>query len=311
MKTLKEYINDKNTNEYLWNILKEHLLFHIDVQMNIINPLAFLNESLGVFNNCGKVAEFIFNDLYNNDFRHNIHLNVKKYKTYFDYINIVCKESNMLFASYIGQENRIIDIELYIPKKLTYEHYDDLMFLIIHELMHGYEDKRRIKHGKPGIFNLLDETYKKSFTLFKSLNRIESYIGKCNYLLNDQEMNAYFGTLNNVIEKIILANNITLDNINYDKLINKIKNTQIFKIYFYICYFIITLNDDNISDIDKKTIVDIYNNYFGFNIISYNDIVNKLNRKMNKFYNKFNQLVPKIICKCIVKPTKKTYDIVQ
>lgn len=158
----------KSIKDYLMN----HLLYHIDVQATIVNPASYLNESLGTFNSCGKIAEHIFNELYENGFRDEFNIDVTKYKSYIDEVHIKCEKSSELYASYIGQHNRIVDIELFVPEKITYAHYDDLMFLLIHELMHGYEDKRRTSHGKPSIFNLLDDNYIKSIRIFKSINEL-------------------------------------------------------------------------------------------------------------------------------------------
>lgn len=304
MQTIKEYINE---NE-LYNILKNHLIYHINIEQQIENPFSIFNESLGTFNNCGKIAQEVFDKLYEN-YTKVLCINVKKYKVYFDELKINCNKSTTLYGTYIGQENRIVTIEMYIPEKLTYEDFDEFIFLLIHELMHGYEDKRRIKHDKPSIFNLLDDTYNKSFKLLTANNEITRNISKLKYFLNDQEVNAYFGTLDEIIKRLIEKNNITKDNIKYDKLIDDIKQQYIFKEYFNLCKFIIQINNDNIDNKDKNKILDIYNNYYKENI-TYNKFVKNINTKWNKFYSKFNQLVPKIICKYIVN-TPKTLDIIK
>jgi len=153
MKTISESILENN----LYDILKDHLLYHIKISEYILNP--FVYESLGTFNQAGKVAEYIFDDIRKNGFKDKITYNCKKFKTYFDDVELICHNSSEIYGNYNGQENRKINIELYIPEKISYENYDDFMFIFIHELMHGYEDKRRIKHGKPSIFNLLDDNY--------------------------------------------------------------------------------------------------------------------------------------------------------
>ena len=306
MKSIEDYIAKNITLE---QVLLNHLSYHIDVQANIINLASYLNESLGTFNSCGKIAEHIFNELYENDFRDELNINVKKYKSYIDEVHIKCEKSSELYASYTGQHNRIIDIELSIPKKITYEHYEDLMFLLIHELMHGYEDKRRIKHGKPSIFNLLDDKYIKSVRIFKSINKLTRNIGQFNYLFNKQEQNAYFGTLDNIIKTIIEKTNSTQDNIKYNDILDKIKESHIFKIYFNLGEFIININNDNLTNLDKERILDLYQNYYKEDI-TYEKLIKKLNNDWNRFYSKFNQLTPKIICKYIIKPHKKTYDII-
>lgn len=306
MKTIKEHITKDSILE---QVLLNHLLYHVDIQANIVNPLSYLNESLGTFNSCGKIAEHIFNELYENEFQDELNIDVTKYKSYMDKVHIKCIKSSELYASYIGQNNRIVNIELSVPEKITYTYYDDLMFLLIHELMHGYEDKRRIIHGKPSIFNLLDDKYIKSIRIFKSINKLTRNIGRFNYLFNKQEQNAYFGTLD-IIKTIVEKTNSTQNNIEYNDIIKEIKNSHTFKIYFELGEFIVNINNDNLTDSDKKQILDLYKNYYKEDI-TYNKLVKKLNNEWNRFYSKFNQLTPKIICKYIIKPTKKTYDIIK
>ena len=304
MKLLEEYIKDS----VLYNVLKNHLIYHIDIQRSLLDPVSHIKESLGKFNQCGKVAEYIFDEVRKTSETHLI-LDCKKFKTYFDSIDITIEYDNVIYGGYIGQENRIIYINLNIPEDLTYEHYDDFIFLVIHELMHGYEDKRRIKHGKPGIFNLLDDEYVKGFKMIHKDNEILKNIGRCKYFLNDQEINAYIGTLNFTIENLIKKNNITIENIDYDKLIDDIKDTKVFKDYFDLFKFIIKLNEDILSEYEMKELMDLYEHYYK-NKKTIKEIKIELNKKWDKFYNKFNQIVPKIICKDIIKPAKRTYDII-
>lgn len=308
MKTIKDYIMHEDV--ILKRLLIDHLEYHIKVQTNIINPLSYLNESLGTFNSCGKIAEHIFHELYENGIKNELYIDVRKYKSYFDTIHLVCTESQNMHASYTGQYNRIVNVELSIPEKITFAYYDDLMFLLIHELMHGYEDKRRIMNGKPSIFNLIDEKYVKSVRIFKSIDELTRNIGRLNYLFNDQEQNAYFGTLDNIIKRIIDNTDSNKTNIKYNEIIDEIKDSHIFKIYFELGKFIININSDKLSESNKEQILDIYQNYYNENI-TYNRLVKTLNNKWNRFFSKFNQLTPKIICKYIVKPTKKTYDIIK
>lgn len=299
-----------NDDSILKNILIDHLEYHIEVQTNIINPLSYLNESLGTFNSCGKIAEYAFHKLYEDGIKDELDIDVRKYKSYFDTIHLSCMQSQNMHASYIGQHNRIVNIELSVPEKVTYAHYDDLLFLLIHELMHGYEDKRRIIHGKPSIFNLIDEKYVKSVRIFKSIDELTRNIGRLNYLFNDQEQNAYFGTLDHIIKGIIDKTNSNKTNIKYNEIVDEIKNSYIFKIYFELGKFIIDINNDRLNDSNKEQILDIYQNYYNENT-TYNKLVKTLNNKWNRFFSEFNQLTPKIICKYIVKPSKKTYDIIK
>lgn len=306
MKTLQEHITEINNYETqdLENILLTHLYNHLLIDSYNIeyHPSEIIFESLGKFNKCGQVAEYIFSELYKtND---SITLDCRKFKVFFDYVSIALyKGHNQIYAEYNKQENRILYINIYL-QTVDYSIYDNLIILILHEMMHAYEDKQRIKTGKPSIFNLLDDKYSGSLKLLKTNNEISNTIGKLNYFLNDQEQNAYFGTLYTTVENIIKTKNISLDNIDYTNIIKNIKQENIWKIYFDLCKFIIKLNNNELNEKNINQIQEIYKYIFKSNQ-TLSSIKKELNNKWDKFYKKFNELVPKIICEIIVNNSSK------
>ena len=302
MKTLKECFE----NYGLTSILEEHLRNHALVELRYEDASPVL-ESLGNFNNCGECAEYVVSKLINNNEDNtNIRIDCKKFKTYFDYVHLNVKRSKYVFFEYDGQMDRILSINAHVNE--TIDDYDSIVTLVLHEMMHGYEDKRRTKHGKPSIFNIIDDKYAKSIKLSRSVIDINREIGRCGYFLNAQEMNAYFGTLEKTIKDIIKANNFNINNYDYDKIITCIKNdkSSIWPIYFDLCRFILRLNDE-LEYNDKQHIERIYNDIYNQHM-TFSQIKKDLNKKWDKFYKKFNKLVPKIICKTLVEqPHKRRY----
>ena len=304
MKNLKEYINYN-----FENYLLESLAFHISVENKIRNPYrigiklyeSLLFESLGRFDNCGKCAEYIVNKLKDNPIKQII--DCSEFKVFFNKLNISNIEySKIISAAYIGTKNDAIEIELQIPKVIDDSETEErIMYVIIHELLHAYEDYNRINNGKESIFDLFNNSYINSFKGINSIFDIKKYISRCKYFLDDKERNAYFGELYPMIEKIIRDKKLTLKNLDYSKFVNEIKNTDIWKIYFEIGDFILKIKNDSFNEKDKNEIINIYSNITGKES-KYSEIKKDLFNKWKKFNSKFNQLVPKIICDILMTP---------
>lgn len=304
MKNIKEYIN--HTFE---NYLSESLAFHTSVEDKIRQPFkigislyeSLLFESFGRFDNCGQCAEYISREIKNNPNEQEI--DCSKFNVYFKKLNIERVEySSLISAAYTGLKDKdTINIELQIPKEINQDDEEKIMYVIIHELLHGYEDYNRMNNGKGSIFDMFDEKYRKSVSKINSIFDIYKLVSRCKYFLNDQERNAYFGELYPMIEKIIKNEHITRDNLKYDALVDKIKNTDIWKIYFDLGEFVLNIKNDSLNDKEKKEIIDIYSHITGKES-KYNEIKKELVNKWKKFHAKFNQLVPKIICDILITP---------
>lgn len=306
MKRLEEYISNFNFENYL----SEELAFHISVDLKIKYPIfstrlyeSLLFESLGRFNNCGEVAEYAAKEIRKNQKKEII--DCSNFSVFFKKLNITkIIFENDFYGAYTGKgKDSSINIELSIPKEIgddPIEYEERIMYILVHEFLHAYEDDQRIKNGKPSIFNYFDEEYIKSYSKIKSIFDLNRMTARCKYFLNDQERNAYFGELYPMIEKIIKDKKINKENIKYDELVDEIKNTDLWKIYFEIGDFIIKVKNDTFSENDKKDIIEMYSHIVGKKS-NYKEIVKDFTNKWNKFYSKFNQLVPKIICDIILK----------
>lgn len=306
MKRLVEYINNHDFENYL----SEELAFHISADLKFRYPVfsiqiyeSYLFESLGRFDNCVEVAEFAAKEIRKNPVKQII--DCSKFKVFFKNINIkkIIFE-NDFYSAYTGKGNKdSINIELSIPKEIgddPIKYEERIMYILVHEFLHAYEDYQRLKNGKPSIFNYFDDEYIKSYSKIKSVFDLNKMTARCKYFLNDQERNAYFSELYPMVEKIIKDKKITKENIKYDELVNEIKNTDLWKIYFEIGDFIIKVKNDAFSENDKKDIIDMYSHIIGKKS-TYKEIIKDFTNKWNKFYSKFNQLVPKIICDIILK----------
>jgi len=294
MKAFKNYLQDNSLEETLLNHIKNHLI----VEMYSYDFMPFF-EALGNFNNCGRVAEYVLSQILKTT-ENTLTIDCRKFKVFFDSIVLNIKTDLSYHMEYDSLENRVLTINIYLKKEISVSDHDTILSLLLHEMMHGYEDKRRTKHGKPSIYDILDDSYGVSLQLARSYIQIKHAIGLFNYFMNDQEKNAYFGTLENTIENIIKRNNYTLDNYNYDNILDEIKNDKsgCWSMYFDLCKFILKLNNDELTENETNELVSTYNYSYKENM-DFNQIKKKVNSKWDKFYKKFNQLVQKIICKVL------------
>jgi hypothetical protein len=301
MKTLKEHIF-KNTTSYnnYENYLLEKLCCHCSLEFKFINGKGLdprfnyynsIYESLGKFDNAGKVIEHICNELKNNFKTQQI--DCRNDNVFFNYINIEINNEHNVNMSYIKYKDNIIFIELYSLNINEFiENIDEYEKLFLHELLHGYEDYNRITSGKDSIFNLIGNEYDNAFKNLNNSNDLKMYLSRCKYFLNPQERNAYFTSLETSIKKLLKSGNYYLDKFDFNKFKKDLKHTDIWTIYFDLFIFIEKLKTLNqYKDIIKRT----YNQLFEDNK-SFKDIYKELQNKWRKFNSKFNQLVPKILC---------------
>lgn len=298
MKTFSEYI--KNTfNDYLEECLK----FHISVEYKFHYPFnntqlyeSFIIESLGRFNNCDDIAEFICHKIFiDENIKTNHKYDLTKYNVFFKYLIIDEYEETLEISTAVFNDlfNDTVHISLYINKNdnvgLKIEN------LIIHELLHAYETYNRMKHN---VKLLYDQYYINSFYKRNSFFEISKFLANCGYFFNPHEQNAYFSGMYNTIKQIIIKNNITRDNFDYDKIINEIKKDSIWKEYFNTGTFIMKMINNEFTHKEINEIIKTYKLIANKNI-SEKELKKELNNKWKKFYSKFNQLIPKIICEII------------
>ena len=294
MITLNNYIIE---NEIYEDIL-QRLYFHTCIEFKLDHNLyPYIVESLGKFDNAGLVVKHIIDELQDNFESQKI--NCQDDNVYFKYIDIQINNQQNGIATYIKYQDNTVFIELFCKSLNDFKfNIDRYIKTLIHELLHGYEDYNRIKNTGQGIFAYYNDKYKNSFNNINSQNDIKMWLSRCNYFLNSQERNAYLSQLESDIEKIFKDAHIKIEDFDYTKFKNKLKETDIWKEYFKLSVFILKLKNSKWNNEQKQYVEFIWDNLYSEKK-SFNQIVKKLYSNWEKFEKKFEQLVPKIICKYI------------
>ena len=294
MITLNNYIIE---NEIYEDIL-QRLYFHTCIEFKLDHNLyPYIVESLGKFDNAGLVVKHIIDKLQDNFESQKI--NCQDDNAYFKYIDIQINNQQNGIATYIKYQDNTVFIELFCKSLNDFKfNIDRYIKTLIHELLHGYEDYNRIKNTGQGIFAYYNDKYKNSFNNINSQNDIKMWLNRCNYFLNSQERNAYLSQLESDIEKIFKDVHIKIEDFDYTKFKNKLKETDIWKEYFKLSVFILKLKNSKWNNEQKQYVEFIWDNLYSEKK-SFNQIVKELYSNWEKFEKKFEQLVPKIICKYI------------
>ena len=294
MKSINEYIIK---NEIYEDIL-QRLYFHTCIEFKLnYNLYPYIVENYGKFDNAGLVVKHIIDELQDNFESQKI--NCQDDNVYFKYINIQINNQQNGFATYIKYQDNTVFIELFCKSLNDFKfNIDSYVKTIIHELLHGYEDYNRIKNTGQGIFAYYNDKYKNSFNNINSQNNIKMWLSRCNYFLNSQERNAYLSQLESDIEKIFKDEHIKIEDFDYTKFKNKLKETDIWKEYFKLSVFILKLKNSKWNNEQKQYVEFVWDHLYNEKK-SFNQIVKELYNNWEKFEKKFEQLVPKIICKYI------------
>lgn len=305
MITLNDFLIDNDIHE---DILKR-LYFHTCIEFKLDHNLyPYIVESLGKFDNVGLVVKHIINELQDN-FESQV-IDCTNDNVYFKHIDIQINNHQNGLATYIKYQDNTVFIELLCKSSNDFKfNIDSYIKTIIHELLHGYEDYNRIKNTGQGIFAYYNDKYKNSFNNLNSQNDIKMWLSRCNYFLNDQERNAYLSQLETDIESLFKNEHITIEDFNYTKFKNKLKETDIWKEYFKLSIFILKLKNSEWSKEQKKYVEDIWNDLYNEKK-TFNQINKELYNNWQKFEKKFEQLVPKIVCKHLETKIKEVaFDI--
>lgn len=197
MKSLNEYVLESKLEENILN----RLYFHTCVEFKLNNNLyPYVVESLGKFDNAGKVVKHIIDTLKGNFESQTI--DCTDDNVYFKYINITLNTDANGYGSYLKFRDNTLYVELGAKKEYFTENIDMYTKLLIHELLHGYEDYNRIKRTGKGIFAYYNDKYKNPFANLNSLIDVRMWLSRCNYFLNDKERNAYLSQLETDIESL-------------------------------------------------------------------------------------------------------------
>lgn len=290
MKLLAEHIFEEN--------ILQSLYFHTCVEFKLTHDLyTYVVESLGKFDNAGLVVKHIIDSL-ERSFEYKV-IDCSNDNVWFKYVDVFIDNDHDGSASYEKYCNDIVYLTICCTSKEMFEkNLDEYVRLILHELLHGYEDYNRIRNTGKGICNYFDTKYAKSFVNIRSASKLKGMLSKCNYFLNDQERNAYLSQLESDIADLFEDEHITIEDFDYSIFKEKLKESNIWKVYFELSTFIHCILNENVSKSQKKTIEDVWKEMYDEDR-SFLSIMKELQSKWNKFDNKFNQLVPKIVCKHI------------
>ena len=293
MKNIRDYIIVNELEEDILN----RLYFHTCIEFKLDNNLyPYIVESLGKFDNAGKVVKHIIDTLKNN-FESQV-IDCRNDNVYFKYIDIHINTKYNGQCTYIKYTNNTIHIEIIASESFFNNNIDKYIKLVVHELLHGYEDYNRIKNIGLGIFAYYNDKYKNSFNNLNSRNETKLWISRCNYFLNEQERNAYLSQLETDIESIFKNEHISIEDFNYTIFKDKLKKTDIWQEYFKLSTFILKLKNSEWTNEQKQYIEDIWEELYGENK-RFSLITKDLSRNWENFEKKFEQIVPKIICKYI------------
>ena len=304
MINLEQYLSETELeNEILYR-----LYFHTCVEFKLSNNLyPYIIENYGKFDNAGLVLKYII-DVLKNNFKSQ-KIDCKEYNVYFDYLDIEIDESSNSYAGYDSYKDKIVKIVLHGSEEYFNDNIDKYIKLILHELLHGYEDYNRIKNTGKSIYDYWNEKYANSFKSLNSLNDVKAWLSRANYFLNSQERNAYLSELEYDIKKIFKDDHITIETFNYSKFKQKLKESDMWKIYFDISIFILKLYNTNWNNNQKEYVEELWVNTYKEQK-TFNQIKKELYNKWQKFEKKFEQLVPKLICQYIETNLKEvSFDI--
>ena len=279
---LNEYIIENEIENDILN----RIYFHTCVEFKLTNNLYpyHIDESYGKFDNAGKVVKHIIDVL--KEHCESQVIDCSDDNVYFKFINININSRYKGYAQYVKYDNNTVYINICTEQHDFNENIDIYIKLIIHELLHAYEDYNRIKNTGQGIFAYYNEKYKKSFAHVNSQNDIKRLLSRCNYFLNDQERNAYLSQIETDIESIFKNEHIKIEDFNYTGFKDKLKNTDIWKQYFKLSTFILKLKNSEYSNEQKQYVENVWNQLYNEKK-TFNQIAKKLYNNWLKFEQKF------------------------
>lgn len=324
MKNLNEYILDEELEQYL---LEDLRMLMLCLQKTSLDDFYFetkqtshIFESLSQLDNFDKLYQLFrkfFQKLPNNFEEKEYKINVGSAHTFCKEIKIILKKSNEgNSAKYIkhSEDFSIIYIELNTKDHQKNYYSTSLCGLILHELLHAYEDKCRISSGEDSIFSEFTNKYDAGFENIKRKDFVIKNLGVLNYFMNDKERRAYLSTIELDILEVIQRIKPKFSDMKSDKVLRKLKQTGTWKTYFNFGKFVMFIDkiDDNTLEksyyfasktaeeqsIDlKKRIAALKNNEElpqNFFIKSANEIRKECKIVWNKFQKKFNSVFAKV-----------------
>lgn len=305
MKCLSESIIDDKLNNYLLfdlQILLELYKQQIFPVCNITNNLLF--ESLSQLDNLkelyNEIADYIAYKI-PKDFEDGskFTIDVSKAKSCFKYVTLTIYKKEYLIAAYVKSDDKVC-LELSLPDDEDKFLSNRASALILHELLHAYEDYQRKVNGKPSIFDELTNEYRNAFQYINSKHDTIKQLATLKYFFNDKERRAYISTLEIDIENVVKKyKDLTLINFKPSKILEKLKKESIWKVYFDFGKFV--LND--INNIDDEELEKAYYRVTNIKDKSANKIRKECRNIFEKFNKKFSTVFLKVLGNFIEKNT--------
>lgn len=246
MKSILEYVVDDKFENYLFDRLESFITLNE-------NYLQINEAQLNLFDNYKEILDIILKDIKKipqNFEEKQIKISINSVQEYPKNIFIDVKHirEGIRGAFYNCTKNGDVSLNLYFGEGFRMQ-WNKIRIMILHELMHGYQEYIRISNNQPSIFDEYTREYcNATMNLSKEMSKsyIVRYIAFLKYFFNDKEKEAYFATLELKFLDIIDEIKPSFFNIKFDKIKNLIKQDDIWQLYFNFGKF--TLNIDNIDD---------------------------------------------------------------
>lgn len=275
MKSLVEFILDNGTDKfenYLIEDLKLLNICYANTFGNGITPLyenyklPHIFESKNIFQNykfiVGKINSEILKKSKNFNDGDKIDVEFKLVQEYPKNIKITLYHSpgNSVGGSFSKLENNIIYLDVELPENTSKYHRNELGAIVLHELLHGYEEYIRNDKGLPSIFDELKDDY---YNGFRNLNFPRNILDKMSkedkeysvcvkniaisrYFYNKHEIFAYIGILEYKLKNILKNLKPNYNNFKYEDAINELKKEYVWKNYLDFGKFVLYI--DKIDD---------------------------------------------------------------
>ena len=333
MISLEEYVIDSKLENYLLN----DLMLGLDCRMSMQPQIFGVSESLGNFLNCHKAVYKISKYLHDNIDEDDVALkpeedkeiiiNTEDCDCYCKSVTILLSytenESSAGFLKVDNEGNVTMHLEIHYTFKIYIENIEGI---ILHELLHGYEEYNRKKNNKRSLFDEITDEYYNAREKLKSNVDLTRHIAELKYIFNPKERNANFGTLEKSIKELIDKLDPSRFRSSYSKIKKQLQESDIWKRYFEFNKFILNLNNYSDKELeaayyyvvtdDKKRAKDLSDHIKkiksgekdNYKVIKpAKEIRKEVKTVWNKFINKFNQLFAKIYCEHVL--DKKEFGI--
>ena len=303
MKTIREWIADERLENYLLDDLRLLLTIQARSWSNNVNPIfeSYSFPSIFICENFFDNYELILKEIFKHirkipkEFSTNkiLTINIKSVQDYPKIIYIKLINDIYNDASSATLEDSTSRGNVYIKLNLAKDfrwQFQSLEVLILHELLHGYENFLRLSKGESSIFNDLTKEYENARIGINDMNNwLAKHISIMGYFFNEHELFAYINTLRLKITQILNAVKPSYKDLKYEKILNELKKEYVWKQYFNFGKFAAFV--DNISDEDlEKAYERIYDDNK-----SADDIRKTIDTKWKEFNSQFNAEFLKVL----------------